>query len=631
MKFLALGSFMLFAGLACQTNPKQVPEPSEITYEDFQKVLKPSYLSPIANQAASYALLTKPEDKYQKLYKLDHKTQKFSLEYDAGEGIDSLSSNAQGNLWFLSIDKDGDENYQIYRYDPELKKRVKVFGNDGFKATLVDINDSGDTIYFTSNHGNKSLYRLYRLNLTSNASEVLTDDSFSVRWATIHPNESLAILYESRGNNESLLHYIDFKSKKSRVLLAKPNTVYRPSFIREESNKLYFVTDDGLDRMACASIKLEEKNMKYQKTDKTTEGDIFSCDYDEAGNFSYYLESIRGRTTLNFFSGLFKSPLQVEVDPNSTISSVRYSPSMKTIIFKKSSASSPGDYFTTTIAGDKLTTPTQITKLNLSKLKAEDFTTSFDVDYKSFDGLDIHGILYGKKSWQKSGEKRPIILWPHGGPDHFEGHRFVGIFQYWNTKGYWVFAPNFRGSTGYGKKFETLNDRDWGGGHIKDLIWGKKHLAAKPYIDADRFYISGGSFGGFSVLSAITQYPKEFRAAVALVAIANLTTFMDSIPKDPSWQAEFIGEVGDPVKDKKLYRERSPYFYADQISIPLKIYQAENDVRTVKAEMDNFVEQMKKANKPVDYIVLKGVGHGIANPEYRKKIAEETIEFFEKN
>src|SRR5690606_5387765 len=138
----------------------------------------------------------------------------------------------------------------------------------------------------------------------------------------------------------------------------------------------------------------------------------------------------------------------------------------------------------------------------------------------------------------------------------------------------------------------TLNDKDWGGGHIKDLIWAKRAMEKLDFIDKDRIYIVGARFGGFSTLSTITQNPKEFEGAVAIVALANLFTFMKSIPEDPAWQAEFLTEVGDPVKDKKLYEERSPYFHAEKIAIPLKIYQAENDVRTVKAEMDQFVAKL---------------------------------------
>ena len=221
-----------------------------------------------------------------------------------------------------------------------------------------------------------------------------------------------------------------------------------------------------------------------------------------------------------------------------------------------------------------------------------------------------------------------MVIWPHGGPDSFEMHQYNRLFQFLALNGYIVLAPNFRGSTGYGKKFETLNDKDWGGGHIKDLIWAKKELVKRPYADPERFFIFGGSFGGFSTLSAITQYSSEFKAAVAFIAIGNLFTFMKSIPPDPGWQSEFLTEVGDPVKDEKLLKERSPFFHVEGIKLPLKIFQAENDIRTVKAEMDGFVAKLLQNNIPVEYTVLKDVGHSLDRKEARLELFEGAVLFF---
>ena len=106
---------------------------------------------------------------------------------------------------------------------------------------------------------------------------------------------------------------------------------------------------------------------------------------------------------------------------------------------------------------------------------------------------------------------------------------------------------------------------------------------------------------------------------------------MKSIPPDEGWQTEFKREMGDPEKDKALYKERSPFFHVNNIKIPLQIYQAENDVRTVKSEMDDFVAEMQKQGKPVEYTVLKDVGHGLARPEAQKQVVEGTVRFFKEH
>lgn len=615
---------------SCQTSKTIADLPKKaVSYEEFQKILSPrSLVYPIRGEDASLTLLAREDDKYAKLYTLDHKTREFNLTFDAGEGIDGLYSNDKGDRWFITMDNGGDENSVIYEYDYSKKAKKKVFGHRGFKAIFSDLNKKETSLYVLSNHEDKALYQLYRVNLDTLKIERLTNDKISYNGAYVNPSESSAVLLEMLGNNLSRVYSLDLKTRKTKVLLSKPKTVFYPSFMNDKNNTLYFITDDDRDRLACAKIQLTASKNAYKMVISDPKADILDCVYEKAGDFSYTYKQYRGRTKLSLYEGMFAKEISTSIDSKTSVSDLIYTKDTNKLIVKESAANNPGEYYEYRLNKDGIKNPRAISNLNRSRYESDELATSFDVDFASFDGLKIHGILFGKKSWMSDGRKRPLIVWPHGGPDYAATHRYSSDYQYQVAKGFWVFEPNFRGSTGYGKKFETLNDRDWGGGHIKDVIWGTRHLRNKNYVDSDRVFIAGGSFGGYSVLSAITQFPKEYKKAVAIVAIANLETFMKSIPPDPAWQSEFTSEIGDPIKDKQLYYERSPYNFAYKIEIPLRIYQAENDVRTVKAEMDEFVKKMKKEGKPVSYTVLEDVGHAIAKPELRKKIFKETVEFF---
>jgi dipeptidyl aminopeptidase/acylaminoacyl peptidase len=154
-----------------------------------------------------------------------------------------------------------------------------------------------------------------------------------------------------------------------------------------------------------------------------------------------------------------------------------------------------------------------------------------------------------------------------------------------------VVAPNVRGSTGFGKKYQFLDNGDWGGGHIKDIINVAEYVKKLKFVNPERVYILGGSFGGFSVMSLITQYPKVFRAAVDIFGPIEMKSFVISWP--PSVLPYWLSELGnDPRTDEDFNKKVSPIYHLDRISIPLQVHQGENDIRVPKAQSDLLVGKM---------------------------------------
>ncbi|MCK5074315.1 MAG: S9 family peptidase [Bacteriovoracaceae bacterium] len=628
---LSILSLLMFALVSCSDLHKNDNNNySSIKFEDFQKVLSPrSSLFPIPGKDKSLLLMRMPGDEYAKLYSLQHKSKKFTLLYDASKNISDIFRDPTLKNYYLLMDNHGDENYQIYKLTSDYKSVKKVFGKKGFKAIIVGFSMDGKRIYIRSNHLNKKVYSIFVFSTKNQKlSSPLTPKNESFDGAVISKNEKYAALTKAIGNNETHLYILKIKNKKIKKLLAKKATNFDPSFFHPQNPILYIETNDEKDRTGCAKVQFEKSN-KIEWL-YTSDKKDYSCGYSKVSNYSILAERFEGKRNVRVFNGIYGKEYILPIPKNAVVSQVTCLPGDDYAYTRFVTSNSPGEFYKFNITKGASAKLIPVSSLNLSGLTSKDFASSYDLHYKSFDGLDIHGIIYAKKSWLNEKKKHPVILWPHGGPDGYEMHVFHSFFQYWVLNGYVVFAPNFRGSSGYGKKFETLNDKDWGGGHIADLIWGKRALEKLSYVDKDRVFIVGASFGGFSTLSAITEFPKEFKGAVAIVALANLFTFFKSIPPDPAWQNEFLTEMGHPEKDKILYRERSPYFHAHKISIPLKIYQAENDVRTVKSEMDNFVKKMKSYNLPVEYEVLENEGHSLAKRESWQKVLQGTVEFLDK-
>jgi len=189
--------------------------------------------------------------------------------------------------------------------------------------------------------------------------------------------------------------------------------------------------------------------------------------------------------------------------------------------------------------------------------------------------------------------------------------------QFLANRGYAVLQPNFRASTGYGKKFLNAGNNEWGQKMQDDLTWGVKYLVAEGVADPKRVGIMGGSYGGYATLAGVTYTPDMYAAAVAIVAPSNLQTLLESVP--PYWESirtVFYKRMGDPNTPEGLaqMKRQSPLYSADKIKTPLMVVQGANDPRVNKREADQIVIALRDRNYPVEYLVAPDEGHGFARP-----------------
>jgi len=237
------------------------------------------------------------------------------------------------------------------------------------------------------------------------------------------------------------------------------------------------------------------------------------------------------------------------------------------------------------------------------------------IKYPSSDGLMIPAYLTLPKGVEAKG--LPLIVFPHGGPWARDGWGYNTYAQFLANRGYAVLSPNFRGSTGYGKKFLDAGNLEWGRKMQDDLTWGVKYLVGRGIADPKRVGIMGGSYGGYATLAGVTYTPDLYAAAVAIVAPSNLSTLLESIP--PYWESArvvFYKRMGDPTtaEGKELLKERSPLTYVDKIKTPLMIVQGANDPRVNKRESDQIVIALRDRGFPIEYILAPDEGHGFARP-----------------
>jgi dienelactone hydrolase len=249
------------------------------------------------------------------------------------------------------------------------------------------------------------------------------------------------------------------------------------------------------------------------------------------------------------------------------------------------------------------------------KLPRNQLASMKPIRYKSSDGLEVPAYLTLPKG--PAPKNLPLLVIPHGGPWARDTFGYNPLAQFFANRGYAVLAPNFRGSTGYGKKFLNAGNNEWGGRMQDDLTYGVKHLVAQGIADPKRVAILGGSYGGYAALAGVAFTPDVYAAAVSIVGPSNLMTLLDSIP--PYWEAGrkmFYMRMGDPTtpEGKKQLERQSPLNSATKIKTPLLVVQGANDPRVKKAESDQIVVALRDRKFPVEYIVAPDEGHGFARP-----------------
>ncbi len=222
----------------------------------------------------------------------------------------------------------------------------------------------------------------------------------------------------------------------------------------------------------------------------------------------------------------------------------------------------------------------------------------------------------------------PMVLFVHGGPWGRDVWGFDPQAQWLANRGYAVLQVNFRASTGFGKTFLHLGDKQWGGTMQDDLTDAVKWAIAKGIADPKRVAIMGGSYGGYATLAGVTFTPDLYACGVDIVGPSNLKTLLEATP--PYWatmRKMLYLRMGDVDRDSVFNRKVSPVFHVDQVKVPLLIGQGANDPRVNVRESTQMVEAMRGRGLAVEYVVYADEGHGFARPENRLDFYGRAEEF----
>jgi dipeptidyl aminopeptidase/acylaminoacyl peptidase len=270
----------------------------------------------------------------------------------------------------------------------------------------------------------------------------------------------------------------------------------------------------------------------------------------------------------------------------------------------------PNDIWVYDFATEKLH---QVTHSLSAGVRSQDMVEPFLVHYPSKDGrFQISAFVYVPFGAQRNGKNAAIVS-IHGGPNSQTVNNFSRSVQFLVNQGFFVIAPNYRGSNGYGKEFSDANLHDMGGGDLEDIISAADWMIKTGFIDAKKIAVIGGSYGGYLSMMAVAKAPDRWAAGVPIVPFVNWFTEIEN--EDPLLRQYDIQTMGDPEKDKARLQDRSPINFVDQIKAPLLLLAGGHDPRCPRTEAEQVASAIKKRGGIVELKVYENEGHGFARIE----------------
>ncbi len=520
-------------------------------------------------------------------------------------------------------DKAGDENYLVYAVNPaenpvagqEVPAALNLTDLKGVRAQIAAVPRSEpDALYVGINDRDKAWHDLYKVKISTGERTLVRQNTERIVGWTFDLKDQLRLATRVADNGDTEVLRVDDKGF-TKVYSCNVFESCGPVRYHKDGQRVYFITnkDAGVDLTQLTlfnPVTGKEEKVESDPLNRVDLSDIAFSELQEELIATTY-EDERQRTYWKDKSFEADYKLIKKQLPGKEIGFGSSTKDERLWLLTAYSDMEPGERYLFDRQTKKLTLQYRVRE----KLNRDHLAPMKAVRYKSSDGLEIPAFLTLPKGVQP--KNLPVVINPHGGPWARDTWGYDTFAQFYANRGYAVLQPNFRGSTGYGKKFIDAGNKQWGDKMQDDITWGVKYLVAEGIADPKRVGIMGGSYGGYATLAGVTFTPDLYAAAVDYVGPSSLITLLENIP--PYWEAGrqlFHQRMGDPTtpEGKAQLERQSPINHATKIKTPLLVVQGANDPRVTKREADQIVIALRDRGFPVEYINAPDEGHGFARP-----------------
>lgn len=522
-------------------------------------------------------------------------------------GEQSLMSpvySPEGERVAYHVDFQGNENHDVVVVgsDGKISKRVTDGVEDNYSP---EFSPDGEWIAFLSNRDD-DIDNLFIIPSRGGKIIKLTNEPLPVKRFAWSPQGDV-IAYETGVGDNDYISFASPEMAKTRKVLAKNGVEHSlvgdfgsPNPWSSDGSRLLFLSNEN-DAVDVGMIDITTGKSKWLVKSKNEK---YSPQWSPDGERLAYLELEEPNVVLKVKSG---KETTLASPGEGTTRAAKWLPD-GSIAFINGSSKRPEEVFIS--KGEK---PKRLSRFQTQPLPKHVLITPKIVRYRSFDGLKIPALLYTPKDRSR----RAGIVMPHGGPEMVDTNIWDQLTAMFLDKGFYIIKPNYRGSTGYGRKFLHLHDKDLGGGDYLDTVYAGKYLLESGLVDEGKLGYWGASYSGFTCMLALTKHPDMWAAGVSIVG------FFD-------WETEHENErgylkkydeskMGDPKKNPEIFKDRSPIYFLDKLKAPLLMTASAKDVRCPPTESRAVVEKLKAMGKEYEYHEYPDEGHW---PRKRKNLMD---------
>jgi dipeptidyl aminopeptidase/acylaminoacyl peptidase len=542
----------------------------------------------------------------------------------ADNTVRQVAVRRQDGTIVFAADRDGDEFHQLYAVRPDggwpeqWTDAAQVQHHLGSQPWSPD----GLELVYAANARTPTDMEVWIRN-GGDARSVFGEGTYAFpgEWS---PDGSQLLLVEAKSNTDSTIHLVDLETGATRELTPHEGEAkFIPGPWARDGCGFYLLSDEGREFVGVGFYELESGSLRRHEA---PERDVDELAGSADGLRLAWVENDEGWARVRV-RDLSSGELLPDPDlPAGCVhvygSALTFSPdgSRYALIWER--PEHPPDVWVVETASGRAR---QLTGSRIGRIDPEHLREPELVSFPSAEpGREIPAWLYRPSTdW-----RGPVVLAIHGGPEAQERPMYRPLYQYLLSRGIGVLAPNIRGSTGYGKAYQKLIHRDWGGGDLEDFRGAADWLGAQDWVDPDRLGVFGGSYGGFAVLTCATRLPDYWAAAVDIFGPSNLITFARAVP--PTWRRMMKSLMGDPDDDEEMLRERSPLTYVEDLRVPILVIQGAKDPRVVQSESDQLVERLRELGREVEYLVLEDEGHGFTRKANELRVYRLAADWLER-
>lgn len=601
----------------------------------------PEYSGAQISPDGKYITFIKPFNNVRNIW-IKERNQRFEdarpITADTKRPISGYFWSRDGKYVLYVQDKGGDENYRVYAVDPKEKGNPVPEAKDltplpNVRAMIIDVpKNSPNEIIIGLNDRDPQLHDVYRINLkTGKRTLIWKNDDNVAGWITNLKGELKLGLRMLPDGGSEILKINGEKLEQIYAVNSEENA--SPIRFTKDGDKFYLISNKGIsvDKSELYLYDLKTGKIDFVEKDPLDEVDFSDVIFSDITN--EILATVYEGDRLRIYPKDKKFAKDLETLkaklPEGELSLRSVTSDENLWIVGVSRDVDPGSVY----LFDRKKGEVELLYKSRPNLPTEHLANMKPIRYKSKDGLEIPAYLTLPKGIES--KNLPTILFVHGGPWARDNWGYDPMAQFLANRGYAVLQPNFRGSTGYGKKFLNAGNKEWGRGDMQhDLTAAVEWLIKEGIANPSKVGISGGSYGGYATLAGLAFTPDLYAAGFSIVGPSSIITLLNSIP--PYWaplKKMFdirVGDMNNP-EEKKILEEQSPLNYAKEIKAPLYVVQGANDPRVKKAESDQIVIALRELKRQVEYMVAPDEGHGFAGLENRLAMTVAMEKFFAKH